>query len=399
MSYTYNVSVILVNYNGKRYIDNLFESLVKLKHSDFTYEIVFVDNDSKDGSVDYLKEKFGQYDNIKIVETGANLGFAGGNNAGVSKAEGEYIVLLNNDTAVDEMWLEELYHSKLKHNDCVMLNSKLLFFYDFIKIKFATKDKILLDKKILINGKEYTIDNKFCKNLLYEDSRIVCFGHSEICIPLLDGVSDYSIEFSTVEEATDDDFVVYNEKKTSLKGSKTVVAIDEEIIKNDKFAIVQNAGSGVNNHYDGYDIGFGQVDSEEFDKEYEINNGCGASIIFSKADFDAVNGFDERFFMYYEDTDLSYRLKKYSGKKIMYCPTSIVRHIHTGSSTEWSPFFTYQVYRNKLLFIKNNISTWKYLIYFAKQCMVAYRERNKLKLTATKDSFKIIRGKEAKFQG
>ena len=102
-TFNYDVSVILVNYNGRKYIDALFESLIRLKHDDFTYEIVFVDNDSTDGSVDYLKDKYADKCNLNIVETGANKGFAGGNNAGVKASNGKYIVcLLYTSDAADD---------------------------------------------------------------------------------------------------------------------------------------------------------------------------------------------------------------------------------------------------------------------------------------------------------
>ena len=174
MSYKYNVSIILVNYNGKKYIDCLFESLKNMKKGNLKFEVVFVDNASSDGSVDYLKSKeYDKHMDIRIVETGANLGFAGGNNAGVKACEGEYIILLNNDTAVTEDWLVNLYDFIKNNKDCCMANSKLLFFYDFIKITFATSDKILLKKDITVNGEKYHIDNKFCKNCGNELPNIV----------------------------------------------------------------------------------------------------------------------------------------------------------------------------------------------------------------------------------
>ena len=128
MSTKYDVSVIVINYNSKKYIDNLFDSLVSLVHSDFSYEVVVVDNASTDDSIAYLQSK--QYDskiNLNIVLSDVNRGFAGGNNYGVKHAKGEYIVFLNNDTAVDKMWLEELYHFIKNNKNCVIANSKLLF--------------------------------------------------------------------------------------------------------------------------------------------------------------------------------------------------------------------------------------------------------------------------------
>lgn len=402
MSYKYDVSVILVNYNGKRYIDNLFSSLVKIKHDDFTYEIVFEDNNSTDDSVEYLKKSgFGEKCNLKIVESEENLGFAGGNNLAVENAEGKYIILLNNDTAVDENWLSEIYHFILDNPECGMANSKLVFFYDFIKLTFSTKDKVIIDRKITINDTEYTIDNKFCKNVLCQEKEVVCFGHSEIYIPLLDRDMEHRFIISIKESdegsainACNRNYHTHETAESSI--GNVVIELDKSQSEDNKITLIQNAGSGVNENYDGFDIGFCEPDSDKYNKPYEINNGCGASIIMLKEDFEKCGRFDERFFMYYEDTDLSYRIKKLN-KKIMYCPTSLVRHIHTGSSTEWSPFFVYHVCRNKLLFIKKNISTGQYLKYFLKQCKQSVREKNKMKLKGTFASLKIICGFKAKY--
>lgn len=71
------------------------------------FEIVFVDNNSDDGSVEFLKRNYNS-DKIKIFVSGLNLGFAGGNNFGYKQCQGEYIVLLNNDTVAGRDWLKEL---------------------------------------------------------------------------------------------------------------------------------------------------------------------------------------------------------------------------------------------------------------------------------------------------
>lgn len=64
--------------------------------------------------------------------------------------------------------------------------------------------------------------------------------------------------------------------------------------------------------------------------------------------FDDLGGFDEKFFMYYEDSDLSWRLR-HLGYKVGFEPSAVVRHIHAGSSGEWSPTFRYYVTRNRHL--------------------------------------------------
>lgn len=358
MNYKYDVSVIIVNYNGKRYIDTLFNSLNNLELDDIKLEIVFVDNASSDDSVEYLEKNYANK-NIKIVKSKDNTGFAGGNNLGVKNSEGKYIVLLNNDTKVDKYWIKTLYKRIKDDSSIGMINSKLLFFYDFIKINTNTNDKFKINKKVLINGKEYEIDNKFAHNLLLED-KMTCFGHSYFYVPLLDGDNcEYDISLKLEEYNIETDYILINDNKfvPSEDGGINIELSKEEVFEYKK-TLIQNAGSGINENYDGYDIGMAEEDCEKYSKEYEINNGCGASIIMLKDDFIKAGMFDENFFMYYEDTDLSYRIRKL-GKKIIYYPDSIVRHIHTGSSKEWSPFFVFHVFRNKALFVYKNISKTK----------------------------------------
>lgn len=88
------VSVIIVNYNGKKYLKDCFESLQN-KLSNLNYEVVVVDNLSTDNSVNYIKEK---YPEIRLIESKENLGFGKGNNLGVLYAKGKYVLLFNNDT-------------------------------------------------------------------------------------------------------------------------------------------------------------------------------------------------------------------------------------------------------------------------------------------------------------
>ena len=389
MNYLYDVSVIIVNYNGKKYIKTLFDSLMRLAHSDFNYEIVFVDNASSDGSIEFLKNNYLPLENLLIVPSEKNLGFAGGNNLGVSKANGQYIVLLNNDTKPNEDWLEELYHYIRNKPDVVMANSKLLFFNDYFKINFFTRDKIIFDRNIRINNTEYRIDSKFCKNNLCEEKQIVCFGHTELYIPLLYGDNPHTIEFKVID-SSDDDSLIQNENHYAIKnGEPLIFQMSNEEISKSKIILIQNAGSGINEELNGFDIGFCHEDGEQYNKEYEINNGCGASIIFRKEEFDKCGGFDSRFFMYYEDTDLSYRMKK-NGGKIMYCPSSIVRHVHAGSSGEWSPFFTYHVCKNKLLFVAKNYGFLMFFKYYIKQTFDAIRNKDVDKLKGTQAALWMI---------
>lgn len=89
-----DVSIIIINYNTLDLTTKCIES-VKDKTKGVSYEIIVVDNDSKEAGT---KEKFNSVPDIKFIPSSENLGFAKGNNLGIEHAAGEYILLLNSDT-------------------------------------------------------------------------------------------------------------------------------------------------------------------------------------------------------------------------------------------------------------------------------------------------------------
>jgi len=99
------VSILLLNYNGKKYLKDCFNSVLRQTYTDF--EIVFVDNGSTDGSFDFVTKIYRQ-PFIHAYRLEKNIGFTGGNNYALSMSKGEHIVLLNNDVVVDGNWLKEL---------------------------------------------------------------------------------------------------------------------------------------------------------------------------------------------------------------------------------------------------------------------------------------------------
>lgn len=91
------LSVIIVNYNGLKFLDSCLDSIQR--NLSLSHEIIVVDNDSTDGSVEYLRER---WPGVITIKSGENLGFAKGNNLGVSSASGTFYLLINNDTEVRE---------------------------------------------------------------------------------------------------------------------------------------------------------------------------------------------------------------------------------------------------------------------------------------------------------
>ncbi|CAH1077460.1 glycosyltransferase family 2 protein [Candidatus Nitrotoga sp. 1052] len=101
-------SIVVLCYNGLEDTTRpCLESIIANTPVD-SYELIVVDNDSADGTADYLKTFAAQHANVRIQLNDTNKGYAGGNNDGIKLAQGQYIVLLNNDTLVPGGWLDRL---------------------------------------------------------------------------------------------------------------------------------------------------------------------------------------------------------------------------------------------------------------------------------------------------
>jgi GT2 family glycosyltransferase len=117
--------------------------------------------------------------------------------------------------------------------------------------------------------------------------------------------------------------------------------------------VINNAGSKV--FLDGYgaDRGFQEIDRGQYDQAEEVFAFCGGAVCVRTDVLRDAGFFDDDFFLYYEDTDLSWRIRA-AGWSIRYEAAATVRHIHSASSGEWSPLFTFHVDRNRLLMLTKN---------------------------------------------
>ena len=117
------VTIIVPHLNGKHHLDDCFQSLRRQSFSDF--EIILVDNGSSDGTQAYVREA---YPEVRLLELGRNFGFTGACNAGWQAAEGDIIILLNNDTEADPHWLAEVVNAFARQPQAGMVASKMLLF-------------------------------------------------------------------------------------------------------------------------------------------------------------------------------------------------------------------------------------------------------------------------------
>jgi GT2 family glycosyltransferase len=98
-------SVIVLSWNGRDYLEDCLSSVLDQDVPADQYEVIVADNGSRDGSAAFVRERFPQ---VRVLEFERNLGFAEGNNVAYRETKGEFIVFLNQDTAVNQAWLRSL---------------------------------------------------------------------------------------------------------------------------------------------------------------------------------------------------------------------------------------------------------------------------------------------------
>lgn len=117
------VSILVLNYNSLKHLPDNLGALAALDYPPEKLEIILIDNASTDSSLAWVREN---RPNVRIVETGANLGFAGGNNVGAQAATHPWLVVLNPDTRMEPSWLRNLIRPLAENQDLACVASKML---------------------------------------------------------------------------------------------------------------------------------------------------------------------------------------------------------------------------------------------------------------------------------
>jgi hypothetical protein len=291
-----SVSVIVVNWNGLRWLDGCLDAL-RQQHVPGC-ELVVVDNASSDGSADHLRSS---YPDVRLVALDRNRGFAGGNNAGAAGALSDYLVFLNNDTRVRRGWLQAL-------------------------IDVVDRDP-------------------------------------------------------------------------------SVGLVTSQIVYMDKPDVVDSAGDGYLRAGGGFKH-FHGLPAASASSSREVFGACGGAFLIRRALFEALEGFDEDFFMVYEDVDLSYRARLL-GARVIYAHNAVVEHAGSGSLGRVSDSAVFYGQRNlEWTWLKNSPrrllwrSVFSHLLYDIAGA-VAYARRGQLRpwlwgKWAALTSLRSVRAKRAK---
>lgn len=357
------VSVVTVNFNGAHLLGDLLRGLKRQTYRN--HEVLVVDNDSTDGSLELLDREFPE---VRVLRQNENYGFAGGNNAGIRAATGELVALVNNDTVPDPTWLDELVRAALEDPRIGAVASKIVFFRPFLPIRLHVEPPgtgALLGEGSAFAGCDYD------KPIFKEG-----FGASEVVdgrpIRRLENGATLFLPVRNVEGPARLHLVVGSRVPSPgarlrvAVGSTSIATLDvaEElrehelyvpasVAREESFDVLNNAGTSLSHWGETADRGIYEPDRGQFDQPEDVDAVCGAAVLLRRSALDEVGLFDRDFFMYYEDVDLSWRLRSH-GWRLRYEPRSTLRHLHATSSVEWSPLFTFYTARNRILMLAKN---------------------------------------------
>lgn len=126
------VSIITVNYNQSEVTCDLLSSLRHITYKNI--EIIVVDNNSTKDNPSVIKKRFPE---IVFIESSTNLGFAGGNNLGIRKSKGDFLMFLNNDTTVPPDFLEPLVNFMIENPTVGIASPKIKFYWSPSTVQYA----------------------------------------------------------------------------------------------------------------------------------------------------------------------------------------------------------------------------------------------------------------------
>lgn len=152
-----NSAVVILNWNGQDLLSKFLPSVVK--YTPELASIYVADNGSTDDSISRVRRDFPR---VKVIENGANIGFAGGYNQALKKVDEEYVVLLNSDVEVTKGWLEPLIKRLSQSPKTAACQPKILSYSEKNKFEYAGACGGMIDK----------LGYPFCRGRIFDHTEI-----------------------------------------------------------------------------------------------------------------------------------------------------------------------------------------------------------------------------------
>ena len=355
-----SVRVVVLNYNGGDLVERCIASLLQTDWPADRLELVLVDNASADGSAAQIERA---HPSVRVIHNATNDGFPA-NNLAMRDLDGlDYVALVNPDTTVEPGWLRPLVETM--QNDVGLGAScpRMLLAPRFVDIEVDapvhhvrgdTRELGVRLTGVRVAGQDVLDEIIVRRNGWHAERDQLGRFH------WLSARAVVAVPFDPATEtpaSVELQLAVDPSKEVRVGGHLVDVGPEpswfEVAVETCPYDVVNNAGSILVEGGWGADRGLGTPDGPEFDEPCDVFAWCGGGVLLSTAYLRDVGLFDERFFLYYEDTDLSWRGRA-RGWRYRYVPDARIRHVHAASTVEGSATFVHFVERNRLLMLAKN---------------------------------------------
>jgi GT2 family glycosyltransferase len=306
---------VVVTWQGAHLLGPCLDALDAQTLAPNGFRVLVVDNASTDGTADLLASR----PDVQVVTTARNLGFAGGATLGLRQVRTPFSVVLNNDARPDPDWLEHLLAG-------------------FGPGVGAVTSKILLEPRYVRVHASVTSTHDVCQVTV--DGTDVTEG--VVARPIGGGL-ELAVPVPDADAA---------EVHATGPGGLCVLTAHIEA-STPRVDVLNSTGGVLTPTGHGADRGYLEVDVGQYDAEEEVFAVCGAAAAFRTDVASSLGWFDPWFFVYYEDLDLSWRLRR-AGWRIGYAPGARVRHEHAATSRVGSDLFLFHNRRNRLATLARN---------------------------------------------
>ena len=355
------VRVVIVNHNGG---DLTLHSIESVKSTDWPLdrlEIVVVDNASSDGSAEAIER---EHPDVRLLRASRNLGYAEATNLSLTDlGDVDFVALLNNDAEVGRSWLRPLVSALEADPELGAAVPKILFQPTFYELDLQTSASFprLGDRRrlgirlsgIRAGGEDYWTQVQFADGWHYPE-----YDH-HVSRPFRWSEPDARLFIPESKEGTVSVELLVaadREKTVALASGRARQEVQigpaarwiEVGLRGERRDLINSAGSRLVRGGYGGDRGMLETDHGQYEQPAEVFAWSGCSVLLRPSYLADVGLLEPRFFLYYEDLDLSWRGRA-RGWRYRYVPTSTVRHHHTSSTIEGSALFDHYVERNRLL--------------------------------------------------
>jgi GT2 family glycosyltransferase len=365
------VTVVVLNYNGAERIPGVLRCLAAQDLPDGQVAVWVVDNASADGSLELLRRDFPW---VRTIANPTNDGFAGGNNVALREVTTPFAALLNDDAYPSPDWLRRLLEPFQQPGSerVAAVSAKIVFLPRFLPLELATQgfQPGTLDTRALgVRIHRVTVDGRdVTDQVLWDRAAYGPEGEGPgrfrwtrpaglLPVPVdadRAGEGPLRLGLRLAAETAKPVELAWPGGGATVKAEPDPGDVDVEVPAGvDLVDVLNNAGGMVFRDGYGADRAYQELDRGQYQRPEEVFTFCGGAVLLRTEALREAGLFDGDFFLYYEDTDLSWRLRTL-GWSIRYQPSAVVRHIHSASSVEWSPLFTFHTDRNRLLMLTKN---------------------------------------------